>query len=311
MGNPTISIVILNYNGGKDVIECLESVRNIDYPSYEIIFVDNASTDNSVANVRERYPGIKIIQNKNNLGFAEGNNVGIRESNSHYVMLLNDDTIVGKGILRDLIGATRDEENIGIAGPMILYYNAPDRVWSAGGKLSLFGYTSHLGKGLKKESFNSPCLVDYISGCAILIKREVIDKVGLLDAEYFLYFEDIDFCLRARRAGYECLYVPSPTVWHKTTESWITNPVEAYYYMRNALVFAKKNLGGPRRFLFTVSQFLILFPYYSVKLVKCDARMIRYLLKGLKDGMVYCFFNKLRRIEHEVNPQGWVPTIES
>jgi GT2 family glycosyltransferase len=287
MKNLSTSVVILNYNGGKDVIECLESVCNIDYQNYEIIVVDNASTDNSLENIRGKFPEAKIIKNESNLGFAEGNNVGIREVNSHYVMLLNDDAVVGKDILKDLTAAIEERKNIGIAGPMILYYNDPDRIWSAGGRVSLFGFASHWGKGLARRSCNSPCLVDYINGCAILIKKEVIDKIGLLDSTYFLYFEDSDFCFRARAAGYESLYVPSPAVWHKATASWITNRVQAYYYIRNAIIFAKKDLTGLRKFIFILSQFLIVFPYYCVKFARKDARMVKYLLKGLKDGVLY------------------------
>ena len=287
MENLSTSVVILNYNGGEDVIECLESVRNIDYPSYEIIVVDNASTDNSVESIRKKFPEVKIIQNETNLGFAEGNNVGIREANSHYVMLLNDDAVVGKNILKDLTAAIEERKNIGMAGPTILYYNDPDRIWFAGGRVNLFGYLSNWGKGLARGSCNSPRLVDFLSGCSVLIKKEVIDKIGLLDAEYFLYFEDVDFCFRAKKAGYECLYVPSPTVWHKVTASWITNPVQAYYYTRNPIMFAKKNLTGWRKFVFILSQFFVLFPYYCFKFARRDARMVKYLLKGLKDGVLY------------------------
>ena len=139
-----------------------------------------------------------------------------------------------------------------------------------------------------------PYSVDYITGCAMLVKKELVDKIGLLDPEYFLYFEDADFCLRARKAGYECLYVPSPTVWHRTTEQWITNPTQAYYYMRNAIVFAKKNLDGLRRFIFITSQFFLLLPYYSLKFIRSrDFMLIKYLLKGLKDGITYSPFNRL------------------
>ena len=296
MENLSTSIVILNYNGGKDVIECLESVRNIDYPRYEIIVVDNASTDNSVESIRKKFPEVKIIRNESNLGFAEGNNVGIREANSHYVMLLNDDAVVGKNILKDLTAAIEERKNIGMAGPMILYYNDPDRIWFAGGRVNLFGYASNWGKGLARRSCSSPRLVDFLSGCSVLIKKEVIDKIGLLDAEYFLYFEDVDFCFRAKKAGYECLYVPSPTVWHKVTASWITNPVQAYYYMRNAIIFAKKNLKGWRKFVFILSQFFVLFPYYCFKFARRDARIVKYLLKGLKDGVAYYFCNKNSRM---------------
>ncbi len=287
MNNVAVSIIILNYNGGADVLECLESVSHIDYPAYDVIVVDNGSTDDSLQNIRKRYPQIRIIENGRNLGFAEGNNVGIRASSSPYILLLNDDTTVGKNILKDLVEATQADPKAGIAGPAILYHETPDRIWSAGSRIGLLGYASHMGKGRKMESCSFPQPVDYICGCAILIKREVVDKVGLLDGEYFTYFEDADYCFRARKAGYRCLYVPSPTVWHKSGAEWITNPVQAYYYMRNAVIFAKKNLGGLRKTIFISSQVLIMFPYYSIKLARKDGGIFKGLARGLKDGFGY------------------------
>lgn len=288
--SPKVSIIILNWNGGEDVLECLKSVKDIDYPDYEVIVVDNGSTDNSVEGIKRSFPNINLIQNNKNLGFPEGTNVGIRAATGDYIMLLNDDTVVARNILKDLVEAMGSNANIGIAGPTILYYSEPDKIWSAGGKLSSLGYASHIGKGLKlnKELFNKPRFVDYITGCAVLIKKEVIDKIGLLDPEYFLYFEDADFCLRAKKAGYEYMYVPSPTVWHKATGEWITNPTQAYYYMRNAIVFARKNLTGLKKFIFIASQFLLMLPYNSFRVIsKRDFGLIKYLLKGLKDGIAY------------------------
>ena len=282
-----VSIIILNWNGGEDVLECLKSVKDIDYPDYEIIVVDNGSTDNSVEEIKRSFPDIKLIQNNKNLGFPGGANVGIRAATGGYIMLLNDDTVVARNILKDLVEAMGSNASIGIAGPMILYHNEPDKIWCAGMQLHLLGYASSIGKGLNKELFNKSCFVDYIS-CALLIKKEVIDKIGLLDPEYFLYSEDADFCLRAKNAGYECIYVPSPTVWHKATKEWITNPTQAYYYMRNAIVFAKKNLTGLKKFIFITSQFILMLPYNSLRVIrKGDSRLIKYLLKGLKDGIAY------------------------
>ncbi len=282
---PTVSIVILNYNGGEDVLECLKSVTQIDYPSYEIIIVDNGSTDDSLLKIKKGYPQIRIIENKSNLGFAEGNNVGIRESAADYILLLNDDTVVGKSILKDLVGAIQTDPKIGIAGPEILYFDVPDQIWSAGGKIGLFGYASHLGKGRKLESYNYPRFVPYICGCAMLIKKEVLNKIGLLDKEYFVYFEDADYCFRANKAGYRCLYVPSPTVWHKVKAEWINNPIQAYYSMRNPFVFARNNLRGLKKLIFITSQIFLIFPYYSVKLIRKDAKIFKNLVTGLKDGL--------------------------
>jgi GT2 family glycosyltransferase len=282
---PAVSIIILNYQRGTDVLECLESVTHIDYPAYEVTVVDNGSTDNSLLNIRKRYPQVRIIENGRNLGYAEGNNIGIREKSCPYFLLLNDDAVVGKSILKDLVEAVQADPRAGIAGPAILYHEDRDRIWCAGGRISLFGYASHIGKGQRIESRNSLRPVEYICGCAILIRREVINQIGLLDPEYFSYFEDADYCFRARRAGYRCLYVPSPTVWHKAGADWVVNPVQAYYYMRNAIIFARKNLRGLRRIIFIWSQLFLMLPYYFLMLIWKDPGIVKNLTRGLRDGL--------------------------
>jgi GT2 family glycosyltransferase len=292
-----VSIIILNYNGGEDVLECLASVAEIDYSNYETIVVDNGSTDNSVAEIRRRFPLVKIIENKTNLGFPAGNDVGIRASTAPYVLLLNDDVVVDRQILKDLLSAAQSHPEAGIAGPAVLYYKEPERIWAAGAKISPFGYATHLDKGKRFAIGSLPHYADYITGCALLIKRNVIERIGLLDPAYFLYFDDADYCCRARKAGFKCLYVPSPTVRHKTGAGWISNPVQAYYYMKNAVVFAKKNLMGWKRYLFVGSQIVLMLPYYSVKLLPGNGTLIKHLVRGLKDGMSY-------RILNSASPRG-------
>jgi GT2 family glycosyltransferase len=298
---PKVSIIILNYNGGQNVIECIESVMNIDYPNYEIIVVDNASTDVSLKNIKIKYSSVKIIENRNNLGVPEGYNVGIRESNAAFLLLLNDDAVVGKNILKDLVNVILADTNIGIVGPTIFYKDKPNVIWSAGGKISPFGYTRHLGKGeychsvpktksdkefgRNEDTSFTPVPVDYICGCTTLIRREVIDKIGLLDPEYFAYFEDADYGFRVRKAGFKCLYVQSPTVWHNTIPEWIINPFHAYCYMKNAIVFSKKNLNRWKRLLFIISNIFVLFPYFSIKLAIKNPTLVKHLAKGLRDGM--------------------------
>jgi len=119
----------------------------------------------------------------------------------------------------------------------------------------------------------------------MLIKREVLNKAGLLDPKYFYYFEDTDYCFRAKKAGYLCLYVPSPSCRHKTQAEWITNSIQAYYYMRNASMFARINLDGFRKYIFILSQAFIMFPYFSVKLGIRNPKVLKGLARGLKDGL--------------------------
>jgi GT2 family glycosyltransferase len=287
MENPAVSVIILTYNREADVLECLESVSHLDYPNFEIVVVDNGSSDNTLAKIRKIYPPVRIIENGRNLGFAEGNNVGIRKTSTPYVLILNDDTVVGKNLLKDLVEALDADPRAGLAGPKVLYYGAKDRIWCAGAKISPFGYAAHLGKGRTKEHCDSARAVDYVCGCAVLIKREVFDKIGLLNAEYFTYFEDADYCFRARKAGYRCLYVPSPTVWHKARAEWITSPAQAYYYMKNAFVFAKKNLKGLKKASFVTSQVVLMFPYHSIRLIGQDSKMFKNLARGLREGLAY------------------------
>jgi GT2 family glycosyltransferase len=287
MENPAVSVIILTYNREADVLECLESVSRINYPNFETVVLDNGSTDSTVTSVRKKFPGVRIIENGKNLGFAEGNNVGICETTSPCVLVLNDDTIVGENLLKDLVEALQADPQAGLAGPKVLYYEARDRIWCAGARISPFGYAAHLGKGQTKEHCNSARAVDYVCGCAILIRREVFNKIGLLNSEYFTYFEDADYCFRARKAGYRCLYVPSPTVWHKAKSEWITSPAQAYYYMKNAFIFAKKNLQGLKKASFMASQVVFMFPYHSVRLIGKDARIFKNLARGLRDGLAY------------------------
>ena len=287
IGPPFVSIVILNFNGGKDILECLESVERLDYPGFEVIVVDNGSTDDSLRQIKKRFTGITIVENRTNLGVPEGYNTGIRKSAAPYILLLNDDAVVNRDVLRELVAASQSDPDCGIAGPAIMYYEHPENIWWAGSRISPLGYASHTRKGTRFSACGLPRPTEYICGCAMLVKREVIARVGLLDPEYFAYFEDADYGYRARKAGYTCVYVPSPGVRHKTGPEWITNPLQAELYMRNALLFARKNLKGWRKISFMAGQFVFMLPYYSLKAAGKGPFMVKYLVRGLKEGLYY------------------------
>src|SRR3989338_7606720 len=188
--HPKIAIVILNWNGKTDTKECLNSLKNITYPNYEIILVDNGSVDGSVEMLEKEHPEIMLIKNKENLGFTGGNNVGIKkalEHNADYVLLLNNDTIVEPDFLGTMVGVAEQDASIGIIGPKIYYYSLPYVIWSAGGK-----YISFLGKartnGINQTDgpeYNVQKKVSWVTGCAMMIKREVFEKIGLLKEQYF------------------------------------------------------------------------------------------------------------------------------
>ena len=297
MNYPKVTIIILNWNGKEDTIECLESLKHITYPNYEILLVDNGSTDGSVECFRERYPGMEIIENGENLGFAEGNNVGIRramDEGADYVLLLNNDTVVDPEFLGELVKVADGDENIGIVGPKIYYYDYDGRndvIWFAGGNvLRRIGQPFHYGlHKIDKGQYDKMKNVDFITGCALLIKQEVVGIVGLLDVDYFAYFEDLDYNIKVSKARYSIVYSPKAKIWHKgSSTSGFMSTTYIYFHTRNRILFVKKNA---HKF-----DFLVLFlPYFIVIRVirslfmfitkrKWDS--IKALVNGFKDGML-------------------------
>lgn len=254
-----VAVIVLNWNGGAYIVECIESLQKLTYPNYEIIIVDNASIDGSPQLIKEKYPDVTLIQNETNLGFAEGNNVGIRYAlgkGAGYIFLLNNDTIVDEGILGHLVGVAESDSTIGILGPKIYYYERPNEIWFAGGLIDWkTGLSIHIGKNyLDEGQFDEVKAVDYITGCALFVKAEVCQRVGLMDPRFFLYYEETDWCARTKRAGYKIVFVPQAKVWHRisVTTGGKKSALGYYYYARNKLLLAKNHLHGARqlRFIF-------------------------------------------------------------
>lgn len=249
-----IIILILNWNGKEDTIECLESIQHIDYPNYQIVVIDNGSTDGSVIAIREKFSLVHIIENKANLGFAAGNNVGIEyavSEGANYVLLLNNDTIVDSQLLREFINASEKHPEAGILGAQIYIYKYPQKIWYAGVKwLPEQAKFIHLGSGKidAEGDWQEIRETEYICGCALLIKTEVIRKIGVLDPRYFLMWEETDWCYRARQAGYRCLVVPDSKVWHKISASFSGGdkaPHYQYFWWRNRFLWIEKSISFP------------------------------------------------------------------
>lgn len=246
--NPKVTIIILNWNGKEDTIECLGSLKHITYPNNEILLVDNGSTDGSVECFRNRHPEIEIIENEENLGFAEGNNVGIRramDEGADYVLLLNNDTVVDPEFLGELVNVVAKNPKIGFAGPKIYYYDyngKKDVINFAGGRLNMWkGTARHIGKKeIDSGQYDKIKKVDYAQGSCLLGRIEMISKIGLLDPEYFTYWEEDDWCMRGRKAGYDTVFVPKAKIWHKISTSDV-GKIKMYFLGRNQFFFMKKN----------------------------------------------------------------------
>lgn len=221
MTKPKVSIIILNWNGLEDTVECLESLKKITYPNYDVVVVDNGSAGNDVRILRERFSDyVHIIENGKNYGFAEGNNIGMRHAltqGADYVFLLNNDTTVAPDFLGEMVNVGETDERIGVLGPKLYFYDEPDVLWEAGGRINWWlGSISMYAHGeVDVGQRDRVTETDLLSGAAMLIKRGLLDRISLLDASFFLGFEDYDFCIRAGKAGFKVVYVPSAKIWHK------------------------------------------------------------------------------------------------
>ena len=221
---PSVAIIVLTWNGRQLTLDCLRSLESVETPNTRAILVDNASSDGTVAAVRERYGDrIDIIENPSNQGFAAGNNVGIRralESSADFILLLNNDTFVAPDFVDQLLRPFADA-GVGIVAPKIYYAEPRDQIWFAGGEISLWrGIARHIGiRETDRGQYDRERDIDYATGCAMLVRREVFEKVGDLDPSYEAYFEDADFSLRARDAGFRIRYAPASKVWHRISAS--------------------------------------------------------------------------------------------
>ena len=243
---PKISIILVNWNGKKDTLECLASLTRVDYPNFQTIVVDNGSTDDSIAALRSAYPNMPILETGANLGFAGGNNLGIEWALRHHaewILLLNNDTVVDPRFLQAFLSAAASKPKAKVLGAKILRYSEP-------------GVVDHLGGfwDAKRAEFLSPDAgqadhpyfnmkqADYVCGAALFMHRSVPETIGLLEPNFFLYWEETDYCYRAKRAGFEVWTAPEAKIWHKVSSSFTGGkPHMQYFWWRSRLLWIARN----------------------------------------------------------------------
>ncbi|MEO7908021.1 MAG: glycosyltransferase family 2 protein [Roseiflexaceae bacterium] len=246
MAQPLVMTVILNTNRRTDTLDCLQSLAQSTYKHSRIMVLDNASSDGSVAAIRSAFPAVQILELTENLGYAGNNNVGIKtalEQGADWVLVLNEDTIVGPDCLAELLRVGESDPRIGIVGPMVYHHGEPMVIQSAGGRLGRYWESQHIAQNeADTQQFSTPHAVDWISGCAILVRRALIEQVGMLDERFFYYWEETEWCLRAKRADWQILHVPQAKLWHKGVQrDYRPKPSVAYYNTRNRLFMLQKH----------------------------------------------------------------------
>lgn len=341
----SVSIIILNWNGWKDTIECLESLYRIDYLNYEVILVDNGSSNNSVEMFKKWAEGKKkisspyfkysiknkpieyfeytkkeldtgqylkdrkklnplpsdkrlfILKNDKNYGFTGGNNIAInqilKEGRSEYILLLNNDTVVSREFLTELVKVAENRKNVGIVGSKIYNYDFKNRqkiIQSAGSTINLYtgNITMYGGNQIDRKQFDDIKTVGYISGACLLIKRKTVQRIGLLNDNLFAYFEDVDWCLRAKEKKYDIVYAPNSTLWHKMGKSSSKMPeLLMYHRVRNRFLLEKRFANKYQYIFFLGFYFFVMVPLWIVRclIVIKRPKLLKYFLLGLKDGL--------------------------
>jgi len=262
--NPLVSIIILNYNAGKLLLNCIDSVFKSTYQNFEVIVVDNLSTDNSHVRCKEKFEKIQLIENKENLGYCEGNNIGIRNANGEFIIILNPDTIVEPNWLNHLMSAY-NKFGEGLYQPKFFSLKEKLVIQSTGNMLHIFGFGFARDKGkIDNEKIKSIEKINYASGTCLFTSKIVLDKIGLLDPFLFLYHDDLDLGWRAAHIGINSFYVPKSIIYHAESYSIKWSSKKFYWLERNRKYcllthYSKETYAKMRLSLFLVDLCVWLF----------------------------------------------------
>ena len=270
-GKPIVSIITVNYNGWRDTCEMIDSFRQWETYPYEMIVVDNASQGEDVAQIASRYPDVKLIRSERNLGFAGGNNLGLWQASGQYIFFLNNDVVIKEPVLQRLVHHLQSGAWGGVSPCVTNLYNPG--VVQYNGCNDLTSIRLHFGKSLGPVSYGAR-ETQVLFGCAMMVRREVIERVGPMFEGYFLFYEEFDWSLRMRKAGYKLFYEPRAVIYHKESRT-ITrqSPLREYYMRRARVMYARRNCPGMTKYL---SCLYLLFVVMPVK-------MVRHLRNGRPD----------------------------
>lgn len=313
---PLVSIILVNWNGKEDILECLESLQKLDYPNYEIIIVDNGSTDGSPQIIKESFPWTVLIQNDKNLGFAEANNVGARAAQGRYIFLLNSDTVVDRQTLSEMVKVMLKDNSVGSCAPKVLFYHHRDIIESTGGCIDNVGfcYARPLAPQVDRGQFERHEEVFMASGGFALVKRNIVDKVGLFDPTLFFGYEELELGFKVRECGYKAVYVPTSKVYHKRHRSYsctFTVQPTSFKMYRNARNRVKLIMKYfPLSFLAkNLPLILLSIVYWDLWLWRKSG--IRLFLKAILSQVIFSAAGLKERFSRKGKPQNWLGFVQN
>lgn len=299
MNFPDVNIVLLNWNGLEDTLDCLASLEKLTYPMVEVIVVDNASRYNQAENIEQNFPEITVLKQSENLGFCGGCNVGIKyamENGADYVMLLNNDTLVPPDLIEKLINGFENLDNVGAISPIILEHPETDKIWFSRAQWQTekaqFKLTN-AGEKYTDFATKAPYISDFACGCCLFTSTKIFEQFGLLDERYFAFYDEAEWCSRLRKKGLESYIVPSAFMYHKVSRS-TPSLVSTYLLSRNRFLWMTENLK--------VSKIVKSLPYLVKELFWHNANLLgitkshyskqysRAILRGWKDYLLKKFY---------------------
>jgi GT2 family glycosyltransferase len=297
-GLPHVSILTLNWNRKDDTAQCIRSLEALDYPDFEIILIDNGSTDGSVASLRDQFPRLIILENLVNLGYAAGMNRGITYAlgrNSPYLLILNNDTVIDRDALKELVRVAESSSEIGFVSGKVYYFQERDTLQEVGKEVDLIrGRSTNVGQGEKDVGqYDSLRDFQFLDDVFWLVKAEVFRTIGMYDPVFYLHFEETDLCARAN-TRYRLVFTPHAKIWHKVSQSTggPGSPLVSYYLARNQIIFSRKHLPGTGPFMLFLLYYLFIATPRRIggHLVHRRTRNVFSQLSGIAAGMHWVVF---------------------
>lgn len=303
----SVAIIIVNWNGLEHLKLCMPSLAKQTHKAFVSYVIDNNSTDESTAYIKEHFPEVKLIVNKENLGFAEGNNVGIRQAMAdghEYILLLNNDTTQQPDMIEKLLDFMAEHPKVGIAQPKLLLMNHPDKLDSCGSWLTRSGFLLHVGvEATDGPKYSQSHPIFTVKGAAMIIRRQVLEEIGLFDADFFAYFEETDLCWRAWLQGWQIYYAPVSTIYHRVGGSTakIGSPALRFHSFKNTLMSLVKNLGIPQLFIIVPLHVLSMLIFVLIYVVSFRWRYAAAVLRAIGWNLTHAgeILQKRRTIQRQ------------